>query len=84
MKKILVMAFILLSALLSAKVIIDKAMPLPGESIEDYEITSVWEHYCIMDLNKLPQDATEADLNNYLDNFIGTEGYYELYEVYHQ
>lgn len=80
MKKILVTAFILLTA----KVIIDKARPLPGESIEDYEITSVWEHYCIMDLNKLPQDATEADLTNYLDNFVGTDGYNELYEVYHQ
>lgn len=60
------------------------ATTTPEVSIEDFEPTSVWEHYCIMDLNKLPQDATEADLNNYLDNFIGTEGYYELYEVYHQ
>lgn len=80
MKKILIMAFILLAA----KVIIDKAMPLSGETKEDYEITSVWEHYCIMDLDKLPEEATEEDLTNYLNNFVGTDGYNELYEVYHQ
>ena len=80
MKKILVMAFILLTA----KVIIDKAMPLPEESIEDYEITSVWEHYCIMDLNKLPEEATEEEYNYFLDVFTETDGYQELYEVYHQ
>lgn len=80
MKKILVMAFILLTA----KVIIDKAMPLPGESIEDYEITSVWEHYCIMDLDKLPEEATEEEYNYFLDVFTETDGYQELYEVYHQ
>ena len=74
------MAFILLTA----KVIIDKAMPLPGESIEDYEITSVWEHYCIMDLNKLPEEATEEEYNYFLDVFTETDGYQELYEVYHQ
>ena len=80
MKKILVMAFILLTA----KVIIDKAMPLPGESIEDFEPTSVWEHYCIMDLNKLPEEATEEEYNYFLDVFTETDGYQELYEVYHQ
>ena len=80
MKKILVMAFILLTA----KVIIDKAMPLPGESIEDYEITSVWEHYCIKDLNKLPEEATVEEYNYFLDVFTETDGYQELYEVYHQ
>ena len=74
------MAFILLTA----KVIIDKAMPLPEESIEDYEITSVWEHYCIMDLNKLPEEATEEEYNYFLDVFTETDGYQELYEVYHQ
>lgn len=74
------MAFILLTA----KVIIDKAMPLPGESIEDYEITSVWEHYCIMDLDKLPEEATEEEYNYFLDVFTETDGYQELYEVYHQ
>lgn len=80
MKKILVTAFILLTA----KVIIDKAMPLPGESIEDYEITSVWEHYCVMDLNKLPEEATEEEYNYFLDVFTETDEYQELYEVYHQ
>lgn len=80
MKKILVMAFILLTA----KVIIDKAMPLPGETKEDYKITSVWEHYCIMDLNKLPEEATEEEYNYFLDVFTETDGYQELYEVYHQ
>lgn len=64
--------------------IIMDATSTPEVSIEDFEPTSVWEHYCIMDLDKLPQDATEEDLTNYLNNFVGTEGYYELYEVYHQ
>ena len=74
------MAFILLTA----KVIIDKAMPLPGETKEDFEPTSVWEHYCIMDLNKLPEEATEEEYNYFLDVFTETDGYQELYEVYHQ
>lgn len=78
MNKLLISGIILLSA----KLIIDAAIPLPGQTIEDYEITSVWEHYCIMDLNKLPQDATEEDLNYYLDVFTETDGYQELYEVY--
>lgn len=60
------------------------ATTTPEVSIEDFEPTSVWEHYCIMDLDKLPEEATEEDLTNYLNNFVGTEGYYELYEVYHQ
>ena len=80
MKKILVLAFILLSA----KVILVKAMPLPGDTKEVFEPTSVWEHYCIMDLNKLPEEATEEEYNYFLDVFTETDGYQELYEVYHQ
>ena len=56
----------------------------PKVSIEDFEPTSVWEHYCIMDLNKLPEEATEEEYNYFLDVFTETDGYQELYEVYHQ
>lgn len=56
----------------------------PEVSIEDFEPTSVWEHYCIMDLNKLPEEATEEEYNYFLDVFTETDGYQELYEVYHQ
>lgn len=71
-------------ALLIASVIIDKAMPLPGTTLEDFEPTSVWEHYCVMDLNKLPEEATEEEFNYFLEVFTETDGYQELYEVYHQ
>ena len=56
----------------------------PEVSIEDFEPTSVWEHYCIMDLNKLPEEATEEEYNYFLEVFTETDGYQELYEVYHQ
>lgn len=56
----------------------------PEVSIEDFEPTSVWEHYCIMDLNKLPEEATEEEYNYFLDVFTETDEYQELYEVYHQ
>lgn len=57
---------------------------MPKSSIEDFEPTSVWEHYCVMDLNKLPEEATEEEFNYFLDVFTETDGYQELYEVYHQ
>lgn len=57
---------------------------MPKPSIEDFEPTSVWEHYCVMDLNKLPEEATEEELNYFLNVFTETDGYQELYEVYHQ
>ena len=76
--------FILAASLLIAAAIIDKAMPLPETTLEDFEPTSVWEHYCIMDLNKLPEEATEEEYNYFLDVFTETDGYQELYEVYHQ
>lgn len=63
--------------------IIDATL-MPKPSIEDFEPTSVWEHYCVMGLNKLPEEATEEDLNYFLDVFTKTDGYQELYEVYHQ
>lgn len=75
---------VLAASLLIAAAIIDKAMPLPGTTLEDFEPTSVWEHYCVMDLNKLPNEATEEELNYFLDVFTETDGYQELYEVYHQ
>lgn len=56
----------------------------PEVSIEDFEPTSVWEHYCVMDLNKLPEEATEEEYNYFLDVFTETDDYQELYEVYHQ
>lgn len=56
----------------------------PKVSIEDFEPTSVWEHYCVMDLNKLPEEATEEEYNYFLDVFTETDEYQELYEVYHQ
>lgn len=76
--------FVLAASLLIAAAIIDKAMPLPETTLEDFEPTSVWEHYCIMDLNKLPEEATEEEYNYFLDVFTETDGYQELYEVYHQ
>lgn len=57
---------------------------MPKPSIEDFEPTSVWEHYCVMDLNKLPEEATGEEYNYFLDVFSETDGYQELYEVYHQ
>lgn len=75
---------VLAASLLIAAAIIDKAMPLPETTLEDFEPTSVWEHYCIMDLNKLPEEATEEEYNYFLDVFTETDGYQELYEVYHQ
>ena len=59
------------------------ATSTPEVSIENFEPTSVWEHYCIMDLNKLPEEATEEEYNYFLDVFTETDGYQELYEVYH-
>lgn len=56
----------------------------PKVSIEDFEPTSVWEHYCVMDLNKLPEEATEEEYDYFLDVFTETDEYQELYEVYHQ
>ena len=76
--------FVLAASLLIAAAIIDKVMPLPETTLEDFEPTSVWEHYCIMDLNKLPEEATEEEYNYFLDVFTETDGYQELYEVYHQ
>lgn len=64
--------------------IIMDATSTPEVSIEDFEPTSVWEHYCIMDLNKLPEEATEEEYNYFLEVFTETDGYQELYEVYHQ
>ena len=78
MKKLLLSAAIFLFA----KFIIDAATPLPPQNIEDYTITSVWEHYCIIELNKLPEEATEEDYNYFLDVFTETDDYQELYEVY--
>lgn len=75
---------VLAASLLIAAAIIDKAMPLPETTLEDFEPTSVWEHYCVMDLNKLPEEATEEEYNYFLDVFTETDGYQELYEVYHQ
>lgn len=72
------------AALFFAAAIIDKAMPMPGQTLEDFEPTSVWEHYCVMDLNKLPEEATEEEVNYFLDVFTETDDYQELYEVYHQ
>ena len=78
MKKLLLSAAIFFCA----KFIIDAATPLPPQNIEDYTIASVWEHYCIIDLNKLPEEATEEDYNYFLDVFTETDDYQELYEVY--
>ena len=78
MKKLLLSAAIFFFA----KFIIDAATPLPPQNIEDHIITSVWEHYCIIDLNKLPEEATEEDYNYFLDVFTETDDYQELYEVY--
>lgn len=75
---------VLAASLLIAAAIIDKAMPLPETTLEDFEPTSVWEHYCVMDLNKLPNEATEEEYDYFLDVFTETDDYQELYEVYHQ
>lgn len=56
----------------------------PKTSKEDFEPTSVWEHYCIMDLDKLPEEATEEEFDYFLDVFTETDEYQELYEIYNQ
>lgn len=75
-------AIILVTLLFIGGIIDTTLMPKP--SIEDFEPTSVWEHYCIMDLNKLPEEATGEDFNYFMDVFTETQEYRELYEVYHQ
>lgn len=60
------------------------AVTTPKTSKEEFEPTSVWEHYCIMDLDKLPSEATEEEFDYFLDVFSETDEYQELYEVYNQ
>lgn len=60
------------------------AIITPKPSIEDFEPTSVWEHYCIMDLDKLPEEATEEEFDYFLDVFTESDEYQELCEIYNQ
>lgn len=55
-----------------------------SNNLADYECQSVWDHYCIYDLGIHPMDATTEDYDYFLDIFCETDGYEELYEIYHR